>query len=169
MTLVYDRRKLVLFGTLIAGATLAGCNRGMAADAGARDGGASDDGVGKAMLVYRDPGCSCCEDWAEIARVAGYRVEVVNRADMTAVKTRYGVPADLASCHTAIIGDYAIEGHVPMPHVAKLIDDRPRGIVGLAVPGMPRGSPGMEMADGTIDPFEVMAFDRAGNSRTYRA
>ena len=168
MVIGYNRRDLILFGALVAGATLAGCNRGMAADAGARDEGASDDSAGRPMLVYRDPDCGCCEEWAEIARTAGYRVEVVNRSDMAAVKARYGVPADLASCHTAIIGGYAIEGHVPMPHIAKLLDERQHGIVGLAVPGMPRGSPGMEMPDGTADPFEVMAFDAAGNNMIFR-
>lgn len=170
MTIDCERRSLILFGALTAGATLVGCNRGMAADADveARDDRALDNGASRAILVYRDPGCGCCEKWAEIARTAGYRVAVVNRSDMAAVKARYGVPADLASCHTAIIGGYAIEGHVPMPHIAKLLDERRRDIVGLAVPGMPRGSPGMEMPDGTTDPFEVMAFDAAGNSMIFR-
>src|SRR3546814_11676939 len=74
---------------------------------------------------------------------------------MAAVKTRYGVPDQLASCHTAVIGGYAIEGHVPMQHVARLLRDKPRDIRGIAVPGMPRGSPGMEMPDGSADAFEV--------------
>src|SRR3546814_4579786 len=81
---------------------------------------------------------------------------------MAAVKTRYGVPDQLASCHTAVIGGYAIEGHVPMQHVARLLRDKPRDIRGIAVPGMPRGSPGMEMPDGSADAFEVTAFGSDG-------
>ena len=81
---------------------------------------------------------------------------------MAAVKERYGVPPDLASCHTAIVAGYAIEGHVPMQHVAQLLRDRPRDIYGIAVPGMPRGSPGMEMPDGSKDPFDVFGFDQSG-------
>ena len=121
------------------------------------------------MLVYRDPECGCCEAWADIARKAGYNVTVESRADMAAVKERYGVPPDLASCHTAIVAGYAIEGHVPMPHVAKLLRDKPRNIRGIAVPGMPRGSPGMEMPDGSTDAFGVMAFGADGKVSEFRA
>src|SRR3546814_12554514 len=100
---------------------------------------------------YRDSECGCCEAWADIARAEGYAVTVENRADMAAVKTRYGVPDQLASCHTAVIGGYAIEGHVPMQHVARLLRYTPRDIRGIAVPGMPRGSLGMELpGDGEI-------------------
>src|SRR3546814_7189971 len=74
----------------------------------------------------------------------------------------YDVPGRLASCHTAVIGGYAIEGHVPMRHVARLLQDKPRDVRGIAVPGMPRGSPGMEMPDGSVDAFEVMAFSSDG-------
>src|SRR3546814_12556556 len=88
---------------------------------------------------------------------------------MAAVKTRYGVPGQLASCHTAVIGGYAIEGHVPMQHVARLLHDKPRDIRGIAVPGMPRGSPGMEMPDGSVDAFEVMAFGSDGKVSEFRA
>ena len=121
------------------------------------------------MLVYRDPECGCCEAWADIARQAGYRVTIENRADMAAVKARYDVPGQLASCHTAVISGYAIEGHVPMRHVAKLLHDKARDIRGIAVPGMPRGSPGMEMPDGSADAFEVMAFSSDGKISEFRA
>jgi len=115
-----------------------------------------------AMTVYRDPSCGCCEAWAKIARDAGHRVQVVDRGDMPEIKRRHFVPAELASCHTAIVAGYAIEGHVPLSDVARLLAQRPIGTLGIAVPGMPRGSPGMEMPDGSIDPFQVMAFDKAG-------
>ena len=94
---------------------------------------------------------------------------VENRADMAAVKARYDVPGQLASCHTAVVGGYAIEGHVPMRHVARLLQDKPRDVRGIAVPGMPRGSPGMEMPDGSVDAFAVMAFSSDGKVSEFRA
>ena len=120
------------------------------------------------MTVYRDPSCGCCTSWAMVARQAGYRVSVVDRSDMPAVKARLGVPEELSSCHTTVIAGYAVEGHVPMGHVARLLKDRPAGIRGIAVPGMPRGSPGMEMADGAMDAFDVLAFDAAGRATVFR-
>lgn len=165
-----------LIGLIVAGSgvALAACNSasGPPAPEG-KNTGAPEPGVDvaniKRMLVYRDPECGCCEAWAEIARKAGYDVIVENRSDMTAVKARYGVPDELASCHTAIVGGYAIEGHVPMKHVARLLGDKPREIRGIAVPGMPRGSPGMEMPDGSADSFEVMAFGGDGKVTQFRA
>ncbi len=118
----------------------------------------------KAIHVYRDPECGCCEAWAEIARKAGYEVTVESRADMPAIKALHGVPDELRSCHTAVAGGYAIEGHVPLKSVARLLAERPDDIRGIAVPGMPRGSPGMEMPDGSIDAYTVMAFGAAGDA-----
>jgi hypothetical protein len=77
-----------------------------------------------------------------------------------AIKAQYGVPEELRSCHTAIVGEYAFEGHVPFAHVARLLRERPDGILGLAVAGMPAGSPGMEVPGGESEPFEVMAFGK---------
>lgn len=121
-----------------------------------------------AMTVYRDPSCGCCKAWAAIAQQAGYQVSLVDDPDMAAVKQRLGVPQDMASCHTAAIGGYTIEGHVPLETVNRLLRERPRGIKGLAVPGMPAGSPGMEMPDGSKEPFEVFAFDANGKMSVYR-
>ena len=115
--------------------------------------------IRESMTVYRDPSCGCCEAWAAIARSAGFGVNVVDRPDMTAIKRQHGVPQALVSCHTALVGGYAIEGHVPLEDVQRLLNDRPRGIRGIAVAGMPLGSPGMEVPDGTKQPFRVMAFD----------
>lgn len=122
-----------------------------------------------AMTVFKDPSCGCCSAWAAIARQAGYEVTEQDRSDMAQVKARLGVPDELASCHTALVGGYVIEGHVPMADIQRLLRQRPAALRGLAVPGMPRGSPGMEMPDGSADPFEVVAFDRAGKSRPYRS
>jgi len=172
MSPVYSRRKL--FGLMVVGATaaLTGCDRRPTATgpSDAKPSPAPATGKGSVqMLVYRDPECGCCEAWADIARAEGYAVTVESRSDMPAVKVRHGVPAELASCHTAVVGGYAIEGHVPMRHVAKLLADKPRDIRGIAVPGMPRGSPGMEMPDGSVDAFEVMAYGRDGNVSRFRA
>ena len=119
------------------------------------------------MTVYRDPGCGCCEAWAELARRVGYEVALRNEPDMPAVKRRLGVPANLASCHTAVIANYVIEGHVPFDRIARLLAARPAGVIGIAVPGMPAGSPGMEMPDGRSEAFQVFAFDAQGRSSIF--
>lgn len=121
------------------------------------------------MIVYRDPSCGCCEKWAELASAAGFEVQLLDRPDMPAIKAQYRVPQELASCHTAIVGGYAIEGHVPLAAVQRLLRERPTDLAGIAVPGMPRGSPGMEMPDGSKDDFEVHSFDRGGKTALYRA
>ena len=155
-------------GMAIAFLALVGCAPADGADSGS--------GTGErvpfaqaAMTVHRDPNCGCCEAWAEIASKAGYKVTVVQHDDMTAVKQRLGVPADLGSCHTVEVGGYVLEGHVPMDQVARLLREKPGDIAGIAVPGMPLGSPGMEVPDGTVDEYQVIAFDRVGNARVYRA
>lgn len=121
-----------------------------------------------AMTVYRDPSCGCCKAWAGIARQAGYQVSLVDHSDMQAIKRQYGVPDGLASCHTTIVGGYAVEGHVPLEDVQRLLIENPAGLRGIAVPGMPAGSPGMEVPDGTKQPFDVMAFDAAGRISVFR-
>jgi hypothetical protein len=122
-----------------------------------------------AMTVYRDPGCGCCGQWAELATAAGYQVALVNQPEMAALKQRLGVPLALASCHTAEIAGFVLEGHVPFEHARRLLSERPAGIRGLAVPGMPVGSPGMESADGSQEPFQVIAFDAAGRTSVFVA
>jgi hypothetical protein len=87
----------------------------------------------KQMIVYRDPSCPCFEKWAAMSGDAGYTVQVIDRPDMPVIKVRYGVPEELASCHTAIVGGYAFEGHVPFAHLARLLKDRPSDVLGLAV------------------------------------
>ena len=120
------------------------------------------------MTVYRDAGCGCCLAWVEHARRAGFNARVVNAPDMAAVKRRLGVPARLASCHTALVAGLIVEGHVPLDRVARLLRNRPANVRGVAVPGMPVGSPGMEAPDGRRQPFDVMVFDAAGRSAVMR-
>lgn len=109
------------------------------------------------MTVTRDPNCGCCGNWVAHVRTAGFPVEVIEVADVAPLKTRLGVPDALASCHTAEIGGYVVEGHVPAEAIKRLLAERPKA-TGLAVAGMPVGSPGMEVRGQTPDSYEVVIF-----------
>ena len=117
------------------------------------------------VTVYKDPNCGCCGAWAEHMRRNGFRVAAVDVTDLDAVKKKQRVPAALGSCHTAIVAGYTIEGHVPAETVRRLLAQRPAGVIGLAVPGMPLGSPGMESP--TPQRYEILAFDAKGASRVF--
>lgn len=110
-------------------------------------------------VVYRDPTCGCCHKWVDHLRAHGFAATVNDAASMGAVKARLGVPKTLSSCHTAEIGGYVIEGHVPADAIKRLLSEKPN-IVGLAVPGMPIGSPGMEGPDPEL--YDVIAFGPDG-------
>lgn len=170
---VHLTRRNAVAGLLgLAGLAFAGCGRsatGVAKEAPAVKTGAPSDARKAAMTVYRDPSCGCCTAWARIARQAGYDVSVIDHPDMPSIKRQYGVPDELLSCHTTIVAGYAVEGHVPIEDVERLLAERPAEIRGIAVAGMPLGSPGMEVPDGTIQPFEVMAFGADGRVRPFRA
>ncbi len=114
--------------------------------------------------MFKDPNCGCCDHWADHVR-EGMEAEVTiaQSTDMGVVKDEHGVPAQLRSCHTMIVDGYVIEGHVPAADIERLLAERPDGVRGLAVPGMPVGSPGMEMGDRT-QPYQVIAFGDAGMS-----
>ena len=169
----FTRRTMVASLAAVTGVALIGCGQARTPDPGKR--GTPEPSVTpvsaapSSMTVYRDPSCGCCEAWAKIARDAGFEVNVIDRPDMPAIKAQYGVPDELLSCHTTIVGGYAAEGHVPIADIQRLLKEQPRGIKGIAVPGMPRGSPGMEMPDGAKDPIKVMAFDAEGRVSIYRA
>ena len=114
------------------------------------------------LTMYRDANCGCCLAWAEhVERGGVHDVEAVNHADMAAVKAAHGVPADLLSCHTAVVDGYVIEGHVPVADIERLLAERPEGVAGLAVAGMPVGSPGMEHGDHR-QAYQVIAFGPDG-------
>jgi hypothetical protein len=117
-----------------------------------------------AMTVYRSRTCGCCKKWVEHARGAGFRVDEKEMDDLSEVKATLGVPSSLQSCHTAIAGAYIVEGHVPADLVRRLLTERPK-VAGLAVPGMPAGSPGME--GGTPQRYDVIAFEKSGATRVY--
>ncbi len=119
----------------------------------------------RSMTVYKDPNCGCCVEWVAHVRKAGFAVTVRDTADMTSVKASFGVPDALGSCHTAKVGNYVIEGHVPADLIIRLLREQPAGR-GLAVPGMPMGSPGMEQG-GRKDAYDVLLFDKAGKTKVY--
>ena len=112
-----------------------------------------------AILVHIDPNCGCCAGWVRHLKDARFAVTVEATADLQPVRKRLGVPADLAACHTAEVGGYVLEGHVPAAAVRRLLEQRPTAI-GLAVPGMPAGSPGME--GGTPQRYDVVLFGAGG-------
>ena len=111
------------------------------------------------VLVHRDPSCGCCGAWAEHLRRAGFPTKIAETGNINAVKQRLGVPTDLISCHTAEVAGYAVEGHVPAGAIRRLLAERPRA-AGLAVPGMPMGSPGM--GGGAPETYEVILFGQQG-------
>jgi hypothetical protein len=117
-----------------------------------------------AFIMWRDPGCGCCLEWANRMEAAfGRPLTIVAAQDMQPVKRARGVPEDLQSCHTAQIGGYTVEGHVPPADIKRLLAAKPAGVRGIAAPGMPMGAPGMEHGDHR-QPYKVIAFGPAGRS-----
>ena len=118
------------------------------------------------MTVYKSPTCGCCAKWVAHMRNAGFDVTVNDVPNVGEIKAQHHVPADAQSCHTALVGGYVIEGHVPADVVKQLLKEKP-AVVGLAVPGMPVGSPGMESADADKQAYNVLSFDKAGKTQVY--
>ncbi len=117
------------------------------------------------ILMHRDPGCGCCEQWAARVRQAfGRNVRIVDDANRTAFQRQVGLPANLVSCHTAIVNGIAFEGHVPIADMNRVLASRPKGVRGLAVAGMPIGSPGMEVPGVRAQRYNVIAFGAARSS-----
>ena len=117
------------------------------------------------VVMHKDPNCGCCGAWAQHLEANGFRVKTIPERDMEAVKRRLAVPKPLTSCHTAQVGGYVIEGHVPAGDIKRLLQEKPK-VLGLAVPGMPLGSPGMEVP-GKKDPYETLSFDKTGKSAVF--
>ena len=111
------------------------------------------------VQVYKSPTCGCCEKWVEHLRAEGFTVRTSDVADVTPIKLENGVEPELSACHTAFVGGYVVEGHVPASDIRRLLAERP-AVAGLAVPGMPVGSPGMEGPRPV--PYEVMSFGAQG-------
>jgi hypothetical protein len=119
--------------------------------------------------VWKDPSCGCCKDWIKHLEANGFAVRVFETGN-TAMRGRLGIPAQLGSCHTARVGGYAVEGHVPAREIRRLLKERPTA-VGLAVPAMPVGSPGMDGPEyrGRRDPYDVLLVSRNGTSSVYQS
>lgn len=116
--------------------------------------------------VYKSEACLCCEDWITHLKKHGFVVRAINTEELEAIKVQHGVPEALRSCHTALVGGYIVEGHVPAEDVQRMLRDRPE-ISGIAVAGMPIGSPGMEVEGYAPKPFDVIAFDRSGETYVF--
>ena len=120
----------------------------------------------KQATVYKSPSCGCCKKWVEHMEKNGWTATVHDVPDVEVYRKKYGVPESLTSCHTAIVtSGYVIEGHVPADVIDKLIASHPANVVGLAVPGMVQGSPGMET--GTTEKYDIVAFDKGGKTRVF--
>ncbi len=146
------------------------------------DGAASADGVDESRatetaaspasverpeaVVYKSPTCGCCEGWVEHLEAEGFDVEVQDRTDLNEVKDLFGIPGQLRSCHTAEIGNYLVEGHVPASDIDRLLEENPE-VAGIAVPGMPVGSPGMEVPGRAADRYQVLTFDADGGTEVF--
>ena len=116
------------------------------------------------ITVYKDPSCGCCKNWIEHLKKHGYAVDAKDTPDMAEVKRTLGVPDALTSCHTAVVNGYLIEGHVPATDIARLLKEKPK-VAGLAVPGMPMGSPGMEGP--RQQHYQVLSFDKNGKTKVF--
>jgi len=117
-----------------------------------------------AVTVYKTPTCGCCGKWVEHMQASGFNPSVTNLPDLSAVKTQHGVPPRLNSCHTSLVGGYVIEGHVPAEDIKRLLREKP-AIVGLAAPGMPAGSPGMDVPNSPG--YDIIAWDKTGKTSVY--
>ncbi|HEX8848869.1 MAG TPA: DUF411 domain-containing protein [Gemmatimonadaceae bacterium] len=116
------------------------------------------------LVVYKTPTCGCCKGWVDRMKEAGFTVEVHDVPDLSAIKSDAGIPEELQACHTARIGGYVVEGHVPASDIRRLLAERP-AVTGIATPGMPTGSPGMEGA--YKDRYDVMTFGGSAKSSVF--
>jgi hypothetical protein len=142
----------VLLGAALAAAHVAGQTSG-------------DRASKPSMTVYKSPTCGCCSKWIEHMKANGFIVTAVDVDDIEVPMKTYGVPASLGSCHTAIVNGYVVEGHVPADVVSRMLREKPP-IAGISAPGMPAGSPGMEVGD-YKQPYSIVSFDKAGRTAVY--
>ncbi|MEO5339955.1 MAG: DUF411 domain-containing protein [Magnetococcus sp. MYC-9] len=118
------------------------------------------------ITVFKSPSCECCTAWIQHLTRHGFAVTVENREDMMAVKRTLGVPDGMASCHTGVVDGYVVEGHLPAGDIHRLLRERP-SVLGIGVPGMPIGSPGMELPGAKPEPYVVFAFGQDGRSQPF--
>jgi hypothetical protein len=127
----------------------------------------SVDGKPIDIVVYRSPSCGCCGKWLEHLKQNNFNVKDIVTDNVQAIKDKYGVSKEMASCHTAIVDGYVVEGHVPANDIKTLMKTKTK-VVGIAVPGMPAGTPGMEMG-GKKEPYNVMSFDRENHYQIFNS
>ncbi len=118
------------------------------------------------VQVFKDPSCGCCDAWVDHLARAGFRTQITETAEVSAIKTRHALPETLWSCHTALVEDYVIEGHVPAQALVRLLSERPSAL-GLAVPGMPVNSPGMEVSGAASENYTVILIGKDGRQRDF--
>ena len=118
------------------------------------------------ISVWKTATCGCCGLWVEHMRQNGFETAVVDVPDLEPIKRKLGVPPSLASCHTALVNGFIVEGHIPADAVRRLLKERP-AVAGIAVPGMPIGSPGMEVPGGHKQPYAIVAFDKQGKQSVF--
>jgi len=126
----------------------------------------STGAAGPAITIYKSPSCSCCQSWTEHLDANGFETTIVETDNLNAIKQQYDVPREMASCHTALIGDLVIEGHVPADDIVAYLENPQFNTVGLSVPGMVQGSPGMET--GKKEDYQVIAFSANGQQSVFR-
>ena len=118
------------------------------------------------MTVYRSPTCGCCGVWVEHAQKHGFKIKDIKTEEIETIKQKYNIPPELASCHTTIIDGYVMEGHIPADDIKRFLQQEPK-LAGLAVPGMPIGTPGMEARD-IKQPFQILAFNDQGEVEVFK-
>jgi hypothetical protein len=167
---MHTRRPLVIALLLASGGLLVACTQTIAPAAAQQARAGKPIASAAAALpevhVHKDANCGCCSLWVKHLRDAGFKVKVTDAVDMGAVKQRVGVPYGKGSCHTAEVGGYFIEGHVPAQDIKRLLAQRPAA-KGLVLPGMPLGSPGMEVPSGVVQPYTVELVGSDGTTRQW--
>lgn len=163
----------IAFVILLAATLLTACARSPSpttasprADATTQQAPAVVDTTLPLIVVHKSLDCSCCANWVTHLRKAGFKVDVRNSSNLNPIKERLGVPPDKKACHTAEVGGYFVEGHVPADDIKRLLVEKPNA-KGLAVPGMPAGSPGMEMPSGKTQPYDVLLVARDNSGSTF--
>lgn len=118
------------------------------------------------MDVFKQPSCGCCGKWVDHLEEAGFAVKTKDRINLDAIKQQFGIEPRYQSCHTGVVNDYVFEGHIPASLITRFLEEKPEGALGLAVPGMPIGSPGMEMGE-RFDSYDVLLLKNDGTSEVY--
>ena len=120
-----------------------------------------------ALKVYKSPTCGCCGKWVAHMEKAGFKAETIDLKDLSPIKNRFGIKLQYQSCHTGSLNGYVFEGHIPAPVIKRFLAEKPSNAIGLAVPAMPIGSPGMEMGD-RFDPYDVLMLKKDGTTVVYQ-